>query len=108
LFDLNNKVFYDTFCISLCMIEETVQKDKKQSNAYTFEDAMKVADDIFQLSKDKKYHIGAFVHGLIFALEATQQSYKIPPKQIAEVKRGARKYLQQLSDAMTQQQTKQD
>jgi len=63
---------------------------------YSYEDAMKVADDIFNLSKENEYHPGAFVHGLVFALEATQQSYKIPPKQIAEVKRSTRKYLQSI------------
>ena len=63
---------------------------------YSYYDAMKVADDIFNLSKENEYHPGAFVHGLVFALEATQQSYKIPPKQIAEVKRSTRKYLQSI------------
>ena len=81
-----------------------MQKSKNQenetSNVYSFEDAMKVADDIFKLLKDNEYHPGAFVHGLVFALEATQQSYKIPPKQIAEVKRGTRKYLQQVETSM--------
>ena len=76
--------------------------DKPQQNHYTYEDAMKVVDDIFLLSKEKEYHPGAFVHGLVFALEATQQSYNIPPKQIAEVKRSARKYLQQMEETLKQ------
>lgn len=82
-------------------------KDDQQSKVYTFEDAMNVADDIFKLMKDNEYHPGAFVHGLVFALEATQQSYKIPPKQIAEVKRGARKYLQDVQTAFETQAEKQ-
>jgi hypothetical protein len=80
------------------------KNNKEQSNKqYTYEDAMKVADDIFKLSKDKSYHPGAFIHGLVFALEATQQSYKIPPKQIAEVKRSTRKYLQQVEQTILEQ-----
>ena len=56
----------------------------KEQIPYKIQDAMKVTDDIFKLSKDKDYHPGAFIHGLIFALEAVQQSYKIPQQQIAE------------------------
>jgi len=80
--------------------EEKPQEQVK--NTYTYEDAMSVVDDIFQLSKEKKYHPGAFIHGLVFALEATQQTYQIPPKQIAEVKRSARKYLQELEKVVKQ------
>ena len=76
---------------------ETKESKKK---SYSFEDAMKVADDIFGLQKDESYHPGAFVHGLIFALEATQQSYQIPPKQLAEVKRSVRKYIQQVNESV--------
>jgi hypothetical protein len=78
------------------------QTEEKKATAYTFEDAMKIADDIFALQKENEYNPGAFVHGLIVALEATQQSYDIPPKKIAEVKRGVRKYIQQVS-AISQQ-----
>jgi hypothetical protein len=81
--------------------EESQQNQIK--NTYTYEDAMKVVDDIFQLSKEKDYHPGAFVHGLVFALEATQQTYQISSKQIAEVKRSARKYLQELEQVIIQQ-----
>jgi len=77
------------------------QPSQKQNTTkkkiYSFEDAMNVADDIFSLQKNENYHPGAFVHGLIFALEATQQSYQIPPKQIAEVKRSVRKYIQEVN-----------
>ncbi len=78
------------------------QEENKQT-PYTFEDAMKIADDIFQLQKEHEYNPGAFIHGLIVALEATQQSYQIPPKQIAEVKRGVRRYIQQVSAAAGKQ-----
>ena len=66
----------------------------KKSTAYTIEDAMKITNDIFNLNKEKQYNPGAFVHGLIFAMEALQKSYKIPPKQLAEIKRDCRKYFQ--------------
>lgn len=79
-------------------------QDSKQKT-YTFEDAMTVADDIFSLQKDNEYHPGAFVHGLIFALEATQQSYQIPPQQLAEVKRSVRKYIQQVNQTVKKEQT---
>jgi hypothetical protein len=85
------------------MISEEKNQLTKSQKPYTYEDAMKIADDIFNLSKEHQYHPGAFVHGLVFALEATQQSYKIPQKQIAEVKRSTRKYLQQIENAMMQQ-----
>jgi len=78
-------------------------ESEKKENVYSFDDAMKVADDIFSLQKEEAYHPGAFVHGLIFALEATQQSYQIPPQQLAQVKRGVRKYIQQMNTALKQQ-----
>lgn len=78
--------------------ETTPENQESKQKTYTFEDAMKVADDIFSLQKDESYHPGAFVHGLIFALEATQQSYQIPPQQLAEVKRSVRKYIQQVNE----------
>jgi len=78
------------------MSNEQKNNENASQIKYSYEDAMKVADDIFNLSKENEYHPGAFVHGLVFALEATQQSYKIPPKQIAEVKRSTRKYLQSI------------
>jgi len=55
---------------------------EKESMPYEIEDAMKITEDIFNLSKEKEYNPGAFVHGLIFALEATQQSYNIPQQQL--------------------------
>jgi hypothetical protein len=36
-------------------------------------------------------------------MEATQQSYQIPPQQLAQVKRGVRKYIQQMNNALKQQ-----
>lgn len=95
-------IYYITRC-GKSMNHREKHKEPESNNQYTYEDAMKVADDIFKLSKDNEYHPGAFVHGLVFALEATQQSYKIPPKQIAEVKRSTRKYLQQVEQTLSQQ-----
>jgi hypothetical protein len=82
------------------MRKDSAGVDKSSSKPYNFEDAMKVAEDIFSLHKDNEYHPGAFIHGLIFALEATQQTYKIPPKQLAEVKRGVRRYFIEMNSAM--------
>ena len=86
--------------------EATQETEKSTQKTYTFEDAMKVADDIFSLQKEESYHPGAFVHGLIFALEATQQSYQIPPQQLAEVKRSVRKYIQQVNESVKKEQLK--
>lgn len=86
--------------------EATQETEKSKQKPYTFEDAMKVADDIFSLQKEESYHPGAFVHGLIFALEATQQSYQIPPQQLAEVKRSVRKYIQQVNESVKNEQLK--
>jgi hypothetical protein len=77
-----------------------LKTEDKIKKPYTFEDAMTIADDIFSLQKEKQYHPGAFVHGLILTLEATQQSYQIPQKDIAEVKRGVRRYLKSVSEQL--------
>jgi hypothetical protein len=69
---------------------------EKQAAPYTVEDAMKITEEIFNLSKEKNYHPGAFVHGLIFALEFTQMSYQIPPQQIAMIKRDCRRYFKEM------------
>jgi hypothetical protein len=74
------------------MVQVQNHKTKANSNPYTVEDAIKVADDIFKLSKDKKYNLGAFIHGLIFAQEYAQYSFKIPQQQMAIIKRDCRKY----------------
>jgi len=68
---------------------------KKKQNSYTMEDAIKIADDIIKISSEKKYNIGAFVHGLAFALEYTTFSFNIPQQQIALIKRDCRKYLKE-------------
>jgi len=88
------------------MAQKKQTETQKQKTPYTFQDAMHIADDIFALQKDHEYDPGAFVHGLIIALEATQQSYQIPPKKIAEVKRGVRQYIQQVSEVTAQEQKK--
>ncbi len=74
------------------MVQENKQKTKAESKPYTVEDAIKVADEIFKLSKDKNYNFGAFIHGLVFALEYAQHSFKIPQQQVAIIKRDCRKY----------------
>ena len=71
-------------------------KNEKQELPYKIEDSLKIADEIMKMGQEKKYNIGAFVHGMIFALEYAQHVYKIPPKQIAEIKRSCRKYFQQM------------
>jgi hypothetical protein len=70
---------------------------KKESLPYRIEDAIKITDEIFKLSKEKEYNVGAFVHGLIFALEYAQVSYSIPQQQIAGIKRDCRRYFKELN-----------
>ena len=74
------------------MVQEKKQTTKASVAPYTVKDAIKVADDIFKLSKEKKYNLGAFIHGLIFALEYAQNSFRIPQQQVAIIKRDCRKY----------------
>jgi hypothetical protein len=69
---------------------------KKPQSSYTMSEVFKITDDLFQLSKDKEYPLGAFVHGMIFALEFAQQSYHIPPQQLAEIKRDCRRYVDEI------------
>jgi len=71
---------------------------KPESTPYKFEDAMKITDDVFQLSKEKNYHPGAFIHGLIFALEYAQFSYNVPQQQLATIKRDCRKYIKEIAN----------
>ena len=68
----------------------------KQALPYKIDDALKIADEIMKLSKEKKYNLGAFVHGMIFALEYAQFSYKIPQQQIAGIKRDCHKYFKEI------------
>ena len=79
------------------MAHKRKNNQKKESLPYTIDDAMKITDDIFKLSKEKKYHPGAFVHGLVFALEYAQFSYNIPQQQIATIKRDCRKYIKEIA-----------
>ncbi|MDH7506978.1 MAG: hypothetical protein QHH15_04230 [Candidatus Thermoplasmatota archaeon] len=75
------------------------EKDiNKKSDLYTIEDAIKVADDIFKLSKEKEYKLGAFIHGLILALEYVEISYKIPQQQLALIKRESRRYFREINN----------
>ncbi len=80
------------------MPESSNIESEKKNNSYTIEDAIKITDEIFKLSKENNYNTGAFVHGLIFALELTQKSYRIPQQQIAQIKRGCRKYFNELNN----------
>jgi hypothetical protein len=80
------------------MPELSETENKNSNNSYTIEDAMKITDKIFKLSKENNYNPGAFVHGLIFALELTQQTYKIPQQQLAQIKRGCRKYFNNIKN----------
>lgn len=80
------------------MAHKKKQEKKSGSSAYTVEDALKIADEIFTLSKEKKYNLGAFIHGLIFALEYAQFSYKIPQQQMAIIKRDCRKYFKEIEN----------
>ena len=75
--------------------KKNVNQDKKPMS-YTIEDALKITDDIFKLSKENKYNMGAFIHGLIFALEYAQFSFNIPQQQIAGIKRDCRNYFKNI------------
>ena len=70
---------------------------KKKDKSYTVEDAIKIADEIMKLGKDKKYNLGAFIHGIIFAQEYAIYSYKVPQQQIAIIKRDCRKYFKNIN-----------
>jgi len=80
------------------MAHKKKMNQKKESLPYKIEDAMKITDEIFKLSKEKEYNVGAFVHGLIFALEYTQFSYNIPQQQIAGIKRNCRRYFKEMDN----------
>jgi len=88
------------------MAEETNKKQKtdtpkqdttpKSRESYTISEVFKITDDFFHLVKEKEYPIGAFVHGLVLALELAQKSYQIPPQQLAEIKRDCRRYVEEI------------
>lgn len=80
------------------MAHKRKPENEKGKTAYTVEDAIKVADDIFNLSKDNKYNLGAFIHGLIFAEEYALHSFKIPQQQVAMIKRDCRKYFKDIQN----------
>jgi hypothetical protein len=84
------------------MPQEQSAEPKKSQGRYTIQDAMQVADDILNLSKEKKYSTGAFVHGQIFALEFATAAYGIPTQQIAEIKRDCRKYINEIIQLQAQ------
>lgn len=80
------------------MAHKRKNNTKDQSAPYTLGDAMKITDDIFKLSSENKYHPGAFIHGLIFALEYAQVSYNVPQQQLATIKRDCRKYIKEIAN----------
>jgi hypothetical protein len=80
------------------MNDTSKNENMKNKTTYTIEDAMKITDEIFKLNKEKNYNPGAFIHGLIFALELTQQSYNISQQQIAQIKRSCRKYFNEVKN----------
>ncbi|PNX49109.1 MAG: hypothetical protein BV457_02410 [Thermoplasmata archaeon M9B1D] len=71
---------------------------EKKATSYSVEDAIKIADEIMKLGKDKKYNLGAFIHGLIFAQEYAIYSYKVPQQQIAIIKRDCHKYFKNINN----------
>jgi len=78
------------------MVNLMDQKESKKQTSYKIEDAMKIADEILKLSSEKKYNVGAFIHGLIFAQEYAVHTFKIPQQQIAKIKRDCRIYLKEI------------
>jgi hypothetical protein len=76
--------------------EASPDNNSKAPGSYSMTEVFKITDDLFQLSKEKEYPLGAFVHGLIFALEFATQSYRIPPQQLAEIKRDCRRYVDEI------------
>ena len=78
--------------------KKKVDEKEKSKTSYTVDDALKIADDIFKLSKENKYNVGAFIHGMVFALEYAQHSYKTPQQQMAIIKRDCRKYFKEIDN----------
>lgn len=81
---------------------------KTPQSSYTMNEVFKITDDLFTLSKEREYPLGAFVHGLIFALEFASQSYHIPPQQLAEIKRDCRRYVDEIVRSNTLKTTEQN
>jgi len=78
------------------MPQKRKEQAGKQALSYKIDDALKIADEIMKLGKEKEYNLGAFVHGMVFALEYAQFSYKIPQQQIAGIKRDCHKYFKEI------------
>ncbi|MBN1280097.1 MAG: hypothetical protein JXA00_00440 [Candidatus Thermoplasmatota archaeon] len=88
------------------MVEHKNESSEKNpsdaSSSYSMNDVFKIVDDLFGLLKEKKYPLGAFVHGLVFSLEFAQQSYRIPQQTMAEIKRDCRRTVQDIITARIQ------
>jgi len=80
------------------MAHKRKPEEKEASAPYTIQDAMKVTEDIFNLSKEKQYKMGPFIHGLIFSLEYAILTYNIPQQQIANIKRDCRRYFKEMAN----------
>jgi len=80
------------------MAHKKKMNQNKGPLTYTIEDAVKITDEIFKLCKDNEYNVGAFIHGLIIALEHTQLTYNIPQQQIASIKRDCRRYFKEITN----------
>lgn len=76
---------------------------KEKAGQYTMKDVTKVTEDIFNMSKEKEYNPGAFVHGLIFAVEYAQYAYKIPQQQIAKIRSNCRRFLEEAENKSSQE-----
>lgn len=76
--------------------EKKTEPSNSPKTSYTMSEVFKITDDLFMLSKEREYPMGAFVHGLIFALEFAQHTYRIPPQQLAEIKRDCRRYVDEM------------
>ena len=80
------------------MAHKKKTNEKAGSPPYKIGHAIKVADDVFKLSKEKEYNLGAFIHGLVFAIEYAQHSYRIPQQQMATIRRDCRKYFKDIEN----------
>jgi hypothetical protein len=87
------------------MAKKTEEKEPPKTT-YTIKDAIEIADEILKNGQEKKYNLGAFMHGLIFAQEFVIHSYQIPQQQIASIKRDCKKYFKDIDNAREQQSPK--
>ena len=84
---------------------ETPENEPQNSSesVYTINEVFHITDDLLQFSKEKKYPIGAFIHGLVLTLELTQKIYNIPPQNLADVKRDCQHYADEFMSKNSEQ-----